>query len=214
MDFGATGSPAGRAAVNDGPDGLELVIPAPRIWPLIGFLLLWLAGWAAGESFALRQVLMPAPAGARAFLGVWLAFWTLGGGFAISACAWMIGGHERVRLGTDALTLRLEVLGLGPTRRYALDRVTRLRAPAFGLDAEVAASAALQTALARAQARGRTISLDPRPALKVVGIAGPGITFEYDGKPVRFGLALDPAEAALLVTQLRARHAFVDSPER
>ncbi len=210
MSLGLGGAPAGRAVVNDGPEGLELVIPAPRIWPLIAFLLLWLAGWAAGESFALRQVLAPAPLGPRAFLATWLAFWTLGGGFAISVCAWMVGGHERVRLGPDALTIRAEVLGLGPTRRYGLDRVTRLRAPALRLDAEVAASPAVQAALARAQARGHSVALDAGAMLKVVGVGGPGITFDYDGKPVRFGLALDPAEAAMLVTQLRARHAFGD----
>ena len=126
MDY--TGSLAARAVMNDSPEGLEIVIPAPRIWPVVVFLALWLAGWATGEVFALRQVLSPAPVPAKVFLAVWLAFWTLGGTAALSICSWMLVGHERVRLRPDALTIQREAFGLGPTKVYGFDRIRNLRA--------------------------------------------------------------------------------------
>jgi hypothetical protein len=46
--------------------------------------------------------------------------------------------------------------------------------------------------------------------LRVIGIGGPGVLFRYDGRPVRFGLALDPAEAHQVVAQLQGRHSFAD----
>ena len=202
MDY--AGTPGSRAAVNDSPEGLEIVMPAPRIWPLVVFLGFWLAGWVTGEAFALRQLLSPSPLGAKVFLAVWLSFWTFGGTAALSICVWMLTGHERVRLRPDALTLQREAFGLGPVKVYELDRVRDLTAQALPPLTEVAV------------ARGATtpdgkLVVSPEQAgavLRVMGIGGPGITFRYDGRPVRFGVALDPLEARMVVSQLQARHSF------
>ena len=198
------GTLAARAAVNDSPEGLEIVIPAPRIWPMIVFLGLWLAGWATGEAFALRQILSPTPLPAKAFLAVWLAFWTLGGTAALSICVWMLVGHERVRLRPDALTIQREAFGLGPTRVYELDRIRNLVAQALPPLTEVAVARS-------AQAPGGKLAVSAEKAgavLRLIGIGGPGVFFNYGGKPVRFGVALDPMEARMVVTQLQARHSF------
>ena len=194
-----------RAAVNDSPEGLEIVIPAPRIWPVVVFLGLWLAGWLTGELFALRQILSPSPLPAKAFLAVWLAFWTLGGTAALSICVWMLVGHERVRLRPDALTIQREAFGLGPTSVYALDRIRNLRAqaispPAGGPGAPGAPSPDGTVIVPAEQAQA---------VLRVIGVRGPGISFTYASRPVRLGVALDPVEAQSVVTQLQARHSFV-----
>ena len=198
------GTPGSRAVLNDSPEGLEVVIPAPRVWPVIGFLGLWLAGWATGEAFALRQLLLPAPVPATAFLAVWLAFWTFGGTAALSICVWMFAGHERVRLRPDAFTLQREAFGLGPMKVYQLDRVRNLAAQALPALGEV-------TVARSAQVPDGKIVMSAEKAgavLRAVGIGGAGISFDYDGKLVRFGLALDPMEAGSVVTQLQARHTF------
>jgi hypothetical protein len=187
-----------RVTTNDGADGLEVVLPAPRVWIAIVLLGLWLAGWAAGEVFALRAMLASAPLPARAFLLVWLAFWTLGGAFALAACAWMLAGHERVRLRADALALRREVLGVGPIKAYALDRISNLRAQ------ELPTAVSLKVVPA-----GTRPAQEQVAALRaLVGIRGPGIAFDYEGRPVRFGFALDALEARQVVAQLQARHVF------
>jgi hypothetical protein len=196
------GSPEPRATVSDSPEGFEVVMPAPRMWLLIVFLGLWLAGWATGEAFALRGLLTPAPLAVRGFLVVWLAFWTVGGASALSLCALMLAGHERVRLRPDVLVIQRELLGMGPTKTYTLDRVSNLRAqdlPPVG---------------SLTKAPGDSAPLTPEQAasaLRFLGIGGPGISFDYAGKPVRFGLALEAMEARQIVAQLQARHAF---PER
>jgi hypothetical protein len=193
-----------RAAVNDSPEGLEVVIPAPRIWPVVVFLGFWLAGWMTGEVFALRQILSPSPLPAKLFLAVWLAFWTFGGIAALSICVWMLVGHERVRLRPDALTIQREAFGLGPVKVYEFDRIWNFRAQPMppiteSTGARGASSSDGTKAVPAEQAR---------TALRVIGIGGPGISFTYVNRPVRFGLALDPMEAQMVVTQVRARHTF------
>jgi hypothetical protein len=198
------GTLGSRAAVNDSPEGLEIVIPAPRIWPVVAFLGFWLAGWATGEMFALRQILAPSPMPAKLFLGVWLAFWTFGGTAALSICVWMLAGHERVRLRPDALTIQREAFGLGPVTVYELDRVRDLTAQALPPLTEVAVARGAQAPDGKL-----VVSTEKAGAvLRAIGIGGPGITFFYGGKSVRIGVALDPAEAQMVVTQLRARHSF------
>jgi hypothetical protein len=201
-----TGTLAARAVVNDSPEGLELVIPAPRIWPAVVFLALWLAGWVTGEVFALRQILSPAPVPAKVFLAVWVAFWTMGGAAALSICVWMLVGHERVRLRPDALTIQREACGLGPTRVYELDRVLNLRAQPMPSLSEVAVAPSAQVPDGKRAVPAESV----KRVMRVIGIGGPGISFTYAGKPVRFGVALDPMEAQMLVTQLQARHSFAE----
>jgi hypothetical protein len=201
-----TGTLAARALVNDSPEGLELVIPAPRIWPAVVFLALWLAGWVTGEVFALRQILSPAPVPAKVFLAVWVAFWTMGGAAALSICVWMLVGHERVRLRPDALTIQREACGLGPTRVYELDRVLNLRAQPMPSLSEVAVAPSVQAPDEKRAVPAESV----KRVMRVIGIGGPGISFTYAGKPVRFGVALDPMEAQMLVTQLQARHSFAE----
>jgi hypothetical protein len=195
-----------RAAVNDSPEGLEIVIPAPRIWPVVVFLGLWLAGWVTGELFALRQILSPSPLPARVFLAVWLTFWTFGGTAALSICVWMIVGHERVRLRPGALTIQREAFGLGPTRVYELDRVRNLRAQAMPPLTEVPGAHGTQ-------ATDGTLVVPAekaKAAMRIIGVRGPGISFTYASRAVHLGLALDPLEAQRVVAQLQARHSFVD----
>ena len=204
MDY--AGTPGSRAVVNDSPEGLEIVIPAPRIWPVVVFLGLWLAGWVTGEVFALRQLLSPSPLPAKVFLAVWLTFWTFGGTAALSICVWMLAGHERVRLRPDALTIQREAFGLGPVTVYEFDRIRNLRAQPMPPLTEVTL-----TRGAQAPDGKRVVPAEKAVAvMRVVGIGGPGISFTYAGRPVRFGVALDPMEAHSVVAQLEARHAFAD----
>jgi hypothetical protein len=200
------GTPGSRAVLNDSPEGLEIVIPAPRIWPLVVFLGLWLAGWVTGEVFALRQILSPSPLPAKVFLAFWLTFWTFGGTAALSICVWMLAGHERVRLRPDALTIQREAFGLGPVTVYEFDRIRNLRAQPMPPLTEVTVARSAQAPDGR-----RVVPAEKVVAvMRVVGIGGPGISFTYAGRPVRFGVALDPMEAHGVVAQLEARHSFAD----
>ena len=195
------GAPGTRATVTDSPEGLEIVMPAPRIWLVVAFLGLWLVGWVTGEAFAVRQILEPGPPAARVFLAVWLAGWTVGGAAAAGIGAWMLVGHERVRLRPDALVVQREAFGFGPRRVYPLERIRDLRAVELPPLPELPLGPGDHAPdVSTAETAGA--------ALRIVGIGGPGITFRYDGRPVRFGLALDPLEARQVVAQLKGRHSF------
>lgn len=115
------------------------------------FLLVWLAGWAAGELavgavllFALAHTLFPAwtaqhwpPATVKPatfgvavvlFLVLWLALWTIGGLAAIGALLRNFGGRDEVWLDGDALIHRWIA---GPLRRSK--RLPRARIHALEL---------------------------------------------------------------------------------
>ncbi len=96
------GVPQPRATVNDSPEGLEILVPAPRPWVAVAVLTVWLAGWAAGETFAVRGILAAAPLAARLALALWLVFWTLGG----AAALWSWAGWWRDASGSGSSPTR------------------------------------------------------------------------------------------------------------
>src|SRR5262249_43062570 len=84
-------------------------------WFVAAFLLFWLAGWAAGEAFAISILLsalapwirlafhglprIPSGPGGLVVVGfvlLWLSIWTLGGIGAIAAVLSALWGHDRI----------------------------------------------------------------------------------------------------------------------
>ena len=178
-------SPAPRRSTRaDRPDGVELVIPAKRNLFVMLFLLAWLGGWAFGEFSALGQ--LSSERGAPAlFILFWLLAWTVGGAFAVSVFSWMLAGRERITLGPRILGIRREIFGVGLTREYDLAHVRNLRV-----------SAAIH---------------DPfgwTAGARFWGVGGGLVTFDYGAKAVRIAAGIDEPEAAQIVQELRARHAF------
>jgi hypothetical protein len=178
-----------RATLTGGPEGLEIVIPARRNLVVLLFLGIWLAGWVTGELKELAELLSGSPEGPEGFLLLWLAFWTCAGALAAYAWLWMLVGKERILMGSSTLRLKREVLGLGRTRTFELFRIRNLR-------------------VASGSARPR----DAAAALGLTGLTGGLIVFEHKGKTIRFGGALDPAEAQMIVERMKQRYAFPELP--
>jgi hypothetical protein len=174
----------GRAEILDQPDGYQVVVAAPRALPAVAFLTVWLCGWAAGEGFAIAALLSSrTPLGARLFLALWLALWTFGGITALFAVLWHVAGRERLVLGPGALRLRREVLGVGFWTSLPIGEVrdvTPIGPPAGA----------------------------PRPGPRAAGAGGGGILVHLGRGQMRFGLALGPGESAVIVQELKRRHAF------
>jgi len=177
---------ARRSSLKDGPDGLELVIPAKRNLFLMLFLLAWLGGWAFGEVSALKELRSGAGA-PKAFLAFWLVGWTLGGGFAASVWLWMLAGRERILLRSGILAVRREVFGLGWTREYDLAQVRNLRVSAESDNR------------AGWGATGR-----------FWGFSGGPVAFDYGASTVRCAASVDEPEAAQIIRDLKTRHAFAE----
>lgn len=177
--------PGRRSTVRETADGLELIIPARRNVFALLFLTAWLVGWAFGEVTAGWQVLSGRAGGASLFLLAWLAMWTLGGGWAIYTWLWMAAGKEIVSLRPSMLCLKRDTFGVGRTHEYDLAHVKDLRVAAQPSDA-----------------------FGWNSGTRVWGLGGGLIAFDYGARTFRFGGAVDEAEAAQIVADLKARHAF------
>ncbi len=186
--------PAARATISKSPDGLTITIPSRKNWFLILFLGFWLTGWLFGEVIALHQVIRghsshwasvteSGPIGLNLFLIGWLGAWTVGGGVAIVTWLWNLVGVERVLLAPSTLTMKREVLGIGPTKEYELSSVSNLRIN-MGLSNVRFRIAPIQT------------------------MNGGTIAFDYGAKTFQFGVGLDEAEAQQIIAQLKSRYSF------
>ena len=182
-------SPTMRATIEGGPEGLEIVIPARRNLFALVFLGVWLVGWIVGEVTAIAAVASSGRRAADAFLLLWLTVWTVGGCAAAYSWVWMLVGKERVLMGTSALRVKRDILGLGRSRFYQLFKIRNLRVA----DQPIAAK-------------------DPRAAFRPWGIAGGAIAFDYEGKTIRFGSWIGADEARMIIERMKARFAFPETP--
>jgi hypothetical protein len=183
------GGAAGRVRIEGGPEGLLIVIPPRRNLFTLLFLGVWLLGWAMGELTTLEELLAGRAKDPPQLVAVWLLVWTLGGAIALYTWLWMLAGAERIRMGTAELTVKRDILGLGWGRTYRLSAIRGLRIAPMPLG-----------------------PYDGKTALRLAGLAGGVIAFEYEGKCIRFGGSLDAAEAQLVVERISQRFAFAALP--
>lgn len=175
--------------ITTGPQGLEIVIPAPRNLFLLSLLGVWLMAWGAGELSALERLRSGRGADPEELLLVWLVIWTAAGLLAAYAWLWMLVGQERIVLGTSSLRIRREILGVGLTRTYPLLRIRSLRVepPPPG-------------------------DRESPLVFRLAGLSGGTMAFDHEGQTVRCGAGLAPAEAARILERMRLRHVFPDPP--
>lgn len=112
-----------RIAILETADGLGIYNPSRRSWPLVAFLVVWLAGWAAGESFALSQI-VGAPLPVVAFLAIWGSLWTLAGVGVTTVVLWLLGGAEVLFLTDGFLVREIRFFGLVRRKVVPLDAIT------------------------------------------------------------------------------------------
>ncbi len=178
--------PKMRSTFSDTPEGLEVVIPVRRNPFLTLFLGAWLLGWGFGELAAFHDIVSGGKAwGERSFGVFFLIAWTIAGGFALFAWMWMAAGRERVRLSAAALVIRREVFGVGQDRDYDLAHVQNLRVAASSFN-----------------------PFDLSAGLYFWGLGGGLLAFDYGAKTIRFGAAVEEAEARLILERFTRRHPF------
>ena len=115
-------------------DGLTIRIPSKLNVFAVGFLMVWLCGWALGEVSVAKIIffMLPKQPAPFAFLIVWLCFWTFGGLGAMYQLLWQFSGREIIKTSSSAFGIKRELPGYSRTREYDLSQVRRLRvAPLF-----------------------------------------------------------------------------------
>ena len=170
-----------RAHAADTPRGYEIVIPARRHLFVVLFLSVWLCGWAVGwtaaasELFSTEEIVK-----VDLFLAFWLTLWTIGGVAAVFALFWSLAGRQVVTLGPATLTIAHRLARFGRSREYDLEHVSNLRVSPLAYSAD-----------------------DVRA--RAWGFGGGSIAFDYGAATVRFGGAVEDAEAQMLVDELVRR---------
>jgi hypothetical protein len=136
-----------RYTISDLGSALVVTVPSRKNVFEIGFLLIWLTGWAFGEVAAAGVLLgsvmglfglsdgversggMGAVSwGIGAFLLVWLTFWTVGGLMALSRVLWQLFGREVIEVNDEAIILQKRILRFGRPKVYLVEHISRLRA--------------------------------------------------------------------------------------
>ncbi|HWK12844.1 MAG TPA: hypothetical protein VNS02_00485 [Rhizobiaceae bacterium] len=110
-----------RISVAQTDDGLGIHIAPMRNYFAAGFLALWLCGWAAGEYFAIGQVMHGGITGL--FLLIWLVPWTLAGASVLWLILWQVFGVERLFFTAGALVREWGLFGLGRRRVVQGDEI-------------------------------------------------------------------------------------------
>jgi hypothetical protein len=133
------------AQVEETPEGTRVTLrpQGAARWLSVGFLALWLVGWAAGEVFALGMLggivaralgwvtargipTGGAGLGLAIFLLFWSAVWTIGGLASLSTAARTGWGVDVFTIGRYGWKLRQGIGPWGGVRRFEAGRVTRV----------------------------------------------------------------------------------------
>ena len=115
-------------------------------WITSGFLMFWLAGWAAGETFGLwmlgallggalgfevpHQPKVPSGGAALGLFGfvlVWTGFWTLGGFAAAMTVLRSLWGVDRIEWDATGVRRTARVGRFGRARLFSRDEIQRVR---------------------------------------------------------------------------------------
>jgi hypothetical protein len=177
----------GRARIEPRPDGTEIVIPAKREWPMLLFLLCWLGAWTVGGVTVIGSLISgTAEDEAVPFTLFWLGAWALGMVFVGSVLTWGFFGREIVSVTSEALTVTRKAGPYRREKRFARERVERLRIDAY---------------------RGALREMfDPRNSfrrgMEMWGLSGGSIVFDYGARTHSFGNKLDDAESRQIVRVL------------
>ena len=97
-------------------DGLGIHIPPSRRLGAVAFLSFWLCGWAAGEYFALGELLSGGFSVPDLFLIVWIVPWTIAGAGVLWVIAWQLFGVEQLFFTAGALVREWRLLWMGRRR--------------------------------------------------------------------------------------------------
>ncbi|WP_338848097.1 hypothetical protein V8J88_04645 [Massilia sp. W12] len=157
---------------------LRTVIAVRTFWPVTIFYSIWLFIWIWIVSKMLLQ-----PASLEVMTPGFILLMTLCSLGMLLGLLWQFGGKEIISIERDCLHYRIQVFGLGWSRRYALRKLQFLRvAPVAG--------------------GGAQYSFSWWPP--VFGAGRGQLVFDYEGKPKRMAASLNAAQCEMLRQELQA----------
>lgn len=177
----------GRTIVEDNFDHIKIIIPAKKQQFTIVFSCVWLCGWLFGEVSVLREL---AGGGAQLFLLIWVIGWTFGGFMVFRTLAWQIAGKEIIEVGKGTLVITKKGDWFDKPKTYDLSGCKSFRVQ----DGSIFGNA-------NRYANFRFFNKDQNIGTFV---------FDYGYKTIRFGEAVDEAEAKYLLEKLRSKRLLTE----
>lgn len=159
----------------------DIRISSPKNVFILIFMPVWLVGWTAGGVIAILQIFSGQSKEAW-FLVLWLFVWLAGELFVIYVFLWGAFGYELITSDHDIITIKRSIFGHGPLRMFEISKISDLRASGFF---------------------ATMISWSYNMAYW--GLSGGTVAFDYENKPIRFGINLNEDDAKQLVVIVKSR---------
>lgn len=182
----------GRSRMTRESGQMRIDIPSEKNMFLTVFLLLWFCAWFCAETAVIFVIAKMIHKGSALvsfdflFPACWLCCWTIGGAVAAFMWLWGIGGRERITVTPELLRIDRCLFGWAIHREYSVAEAHNFRV------------STISTFLMK----GRTWHI------KGYYAEGP-LAFDYGMKTVKFGLAIDEAEARYILREL-AEQGFIE----
>ncbi len=177
----------GRAKIINLYNSLIIEIPSKKNWLVIIFMILWMGGWAMGETFAIKTIFSSnVTQSVNFFILFWLIGWTIGGVFALLIILWQLIGKEIVRIEEGILTVERSIMGIGRKKKYKIEFIKNMDiVPMSGFRIE-----------------------EENNRRNILGAQRGQIKFDYGMKTVKFASNIEEAEAKMIIEKLRQNYNF------
>jgi len=173
-----------RSQVTEELQGLKISIPAKRNIFIFVFLVIWLAGWAIGETrVSLSLFSSKQPLHGQMFSIVWLLGWTIAGIVTMYIWLWNAFGKEIILIDGYILSIKRDLFGFGQPKEYELSQIRTLRISPMVYNPS-----------------------DFNSGLQFWGVGGGAIAFDYGSKTIRAGSSIDESEATYLVNRIKSTY--------
>ena len=159
----------------------DIRISSPKNIFMLLFTPIWLTGWTIGGSVAMWQVLSGQTKDAW-FLIIWLCGWLVGELFVLYAFLWSAFGNEVITAEHGVIKIKRSIYGYGPSRQFELTKISNIRASGFF-----------------------ATMMSWNYSMAYWGLTGGTVAFDYESKPVRFGINLNEDDADQLAKTMKSR---------
>jgi len=168
-----------RLAINEYPQGMEIIISARRSPFLSIFLIAWMLAWTYGELEIINRLIEYEGDSPDAFIVFWACGWTSSGFLAAFIWLWNMKGEELIRVSNDELLRYRNYALFARSQAYRTELISNLRLTELTPN-----------------------SVEMSGGMEFWGLAGGAISFDYGWGIQKLGLGLGKSQASEVITAI------------
>lgn len=173
-----------RISYLDQDGAIEVQIKTKKQYFLLVWIAIFLTAWTSVGCGAIYSIIYGKGTDKPediVFAIIWLGGWLVGEFWLGYEFFWRAFGKEIIKTTSDSLAIRREILGLGRTKSFKLNRISNLRIAGLFMGEPAVFKSSV-----------------------VSGLSGGNISFDYNGKTERFGIFLSEPEAREVVEKIKS----------